>query len=89
MTKSSKQELKTKAAYNARPDVMAKRVQTNKARRRAEREGLVSKGDGKEVDHKKMLDKGGSNDRSNTRVVSRAANRAWRAEHPEAYGKKK
>ena len=89
MTKSSKQELKTKAAYNARPDVMAKRVQTNKARRRAEREGLVHKGDGKEVDHKQMLDKGGSNDKSNTRVVPRAVNRAWRAEHPDAYGKKK
>ena len=89
MTKSSKQELKTKAAYNARPDVMDKRVQTNKARRRAEREGLVHKGDGKEVDHKQMLDKGGSNDKSNTRVVSQAANRGWRAEHPDAYGKKK
>ena len=89
MTKSSKQVLATKAEYNARPDVMAKRVQTNKARRHAEAKGLVSKGDGKEVDHKVPLGKGGSGDDSNTRVVSRAKNRAWRKEHPEMYGGKK
>ena len=33
-----------------------------------ERAGLVSKGDGKHVDHKKPLSKGGSNNRSNLRV---------------------
>jgi len=32
------------------------------------REGLVKKGDGKHVDHKKPLSKGGSNKRSNLRV---------------------
>ena len=89
MTKSSKQELATKAAYNARPDVMAKRVKTNAARRTAERAGLVHKGDNLEVDHKKMLDQGGTNDPKNLHVVPRAKNRAWRKDHPEVYGGKK
>ena len=40
-----------------------------------EREGKVSKGDGKEIDHKKPLSKGGSNNKSNLRVVSRKTNR--------------
>lgn len=43
----------------------------NKARRRA---GLKV-GDPREVDHKHPLKKGGSNGRSNTRVVSRSTNR--------------
>tara|TARA_R100000664_G_scaffold29120_1_gene40775 strand:- start:35 stop:289 length:255 start_codon:yes stop_codon:yes gene_type:complete len=47
----------------------------NNARRRAIREGLVTKGDGKEVDHKTPLSKGGSNGRNNQRVVSRKTNR--------------
>jgi len=37
--------------------------------------GKVSKGDGKEVDHKKPLSKGGSTAKSNLRVVSKAVNR--------------
>lgn len=53
-----------KAAKNDRAD-------RNKARARA---GL-KKGDGKEVDHKKPLSKGGSNTKKNTRVVSRKVNR--------------
>ena len=40
-----------------------------------EREGKVQKGDNKEVDHKRPLSKGGSNKRSNLRVVSRKKNR--------------
>ena len=59
MTKSSKQELKTKAAYNKKPKVQAKRVANNKARREAIKEGRVKKGDGKHIDHKVPLDKGG------------------------------
>ena len=51
------------------------RAARNKARRQAEREGRVSKGDGKEVDHIVPLSKGGSNSRSNQRVVSRGTNR--------------
>jgi hypothetical protein len=50
------------------------RAKRNTARRRAERDGKVSKGDGKHVDHKKNLSAGGSNATSNTRVVSAKTN---------------
>jgi 5-methylcytosine-specific restriction endonuclease McrA len=63
--------------YNARPDVQARRVKQNAARRELAREGLVRKGDGKDVDHKRPLHKGGGNARSNLRVVSRSRNRGW------------
>ena len=89
MTKSSKQVLETKKKYNAKPAVKKKRAATNKARREAEKKGLVKKGDGKHVDHKKPLDKGGSTKSSNTRVVSAAKNKGWRADHPEMYTKSK
>ena len=51
------------------------RAARNQARKVAEREGRVKKGDGKEIDHKKPLSKGGSNAKSNQRVVSRTTNR--------------
>lgn len=53
------------------PEDVKNRSSRNKARRKA---GL-KKGDSREVDHKQPLKKGGTNGRSNTRVVSRAANR--------------
>ena len=65
-------------AYNARPAQKQKRAMRNAARRELEREGLVHKGDGKDVDHKTPLKRGGSNARSNLRVVSEKANRGWR-----------
>lgn len=89
MTKSSKQELKTKAAYNARPENVHKRVLNNAARREAIKAGKAHVGDGTNVDHKKMLDQGGGNDPSNLRVVSEHKNKGWRKAHPEVYGKKK
>lgn len=50
------------------------RAARNKARRQAEREGRVRKGDGKEVDH---IDSNPQhNTRSNMRVISRRTNRA-------------
>ena len=50
------------------------RVKRNSARSMMEQEGRVKKGDGKQVDHKKTLKNGGSNDRSNLRVVSAKTN---------------
>jgi hypothetical protein len=87
MPKSSKQELKTKAAYNKRPSVQAKRVINNRARRAAIREGRAQVGDGTNVDHIKPLGKGGSAGKKNTRVVSEATNKGWRKKHPDMYGK--
>lgn len=45
------------------------------ARRKLEKMGRVRKGDGKDVDHKKALSKGGTNGLRNLRVVSRYVNR--------------
>jgi hypothetical protein len=68
------------------PEEVAKRVARNKARREALADGRVSKGDGKELDHKRMLDNGGSKSTANTRVVAASENRAWRKRNPKAYG---
>jgi len=53
------------------------RALRNKARRQMERAGQVKKGDGKDVDHKQPLIKGGSAGRGNLRVKSRSANRSF------------
>lgn len=50
------------------------RASRNKARRQAEREGRVHKGDGKEIDHINSNPR--QNAKSNIRVVSRHTNRA-------------
>lgn len=89
MTKSSKAKLAYMAEYQKSPENVEKRVERNKARREGIREGVVKKGDGKEIDHKKPLDVGGSNDKSNRRVVDAKTNRSWRDDKPTMYGKKK
>lgn len=58
---------------NESPKRKKDRAKRNKARRQLEREGLVRKGDGKVVDHKKPLSKGGGTGRSNLRVKSKAS----------------
>ena len=65
-------------AYNARPEEVAKRVKRNQARAKMESAGKVSKGDGKDVDHKKPLSKGGTTTRGNLRVESATANRSYK-----------
>ena len=68
-----KQELKTDRARGG----VHKRVERNAARRELAKEGLVHKGDGKDVDHKVALDKGGSNARGNLHVTSASSNRSF------------
>ena len=65
--------------YNATPENIKKRSMRNEARKKLAKAGLVSNGDGKDVDHIKPVRSGGSNARSNLRVMSRSKNRAWRA----------
>ena len=89
MTITSKKSLATKAAYNRRPDVQAKRVLQNKARRHAIKAGKAKVGDGKDVHHVRMLGRGGSGKDSNTKVVSRKTNRGWRKKNPKLYGRAK
>lgn len=48
-----------------------------KLRRQFEKDGRVHKGDGKDVDHKTPLSKGGSNSKSNGRVVKASTNRSF------------
>jgi len=63
--------------YDGTEAVKKKRAQRNKARRMLEREGVVSKGDGKDVDHTKPLSKGGKTVRSNLSAKSASANRSF------------
>ena len=63
------------ANYHSKPEQKKNRAKRNNARRRFEREGRVSKGDGKDVDHKNKLKNGGSNNDSNLRVRDRHSNR--------------
>ena len=57
--------------YHGKPEQIKNRSKRNQARRKM---GL-KKGDPREVDHKKPLSKGGSNSKSNLRIVSRKTNR--------------
>ena len=68
-----KQEYKTaKARGDLKRGALRKR-----ARRLAVKKGLVRTGDGKDIDHKVALSKGGSNDVSNLRVASASDNRSF------------
>lgn len=53
------------------------RVERNQARAELMKEGKVKVGDGKHVDHKKPLSKGGSNSRSNLGVRSGKSNSSY------------
>ena len=61
--------------YHGKPEQKKNRAKRNSARAAMAKAGKVRKGDGKEVDHKKPLSKGGSNSPRNLRVVTRATNR--------------
>jgi hypothetical protein len=65
-------------AYNAKPEQVKNRMERNQARAQMMREGKVAKGDNKDVNHKRMLDAGGSNSRANLEVTTKTANRGWR-----------
>lgn len=54
------------------------RAARNKARSIMEKKGLVRKGDGKDVGHKRAISKGGSTTPSNLMVQSAAANRSFK-----------
>ena len=75
MPRDYKQEY---ANYDGTEAVKKKRAQRNKARRMLEREGVVHKGDGMDVDHKKPLSKGGTTTRSNLKAVPASKNRSYK-----------
>lgn len=63
------------ANYQGKPEQIKRRASRNAARRLLEKEGKVSKGDGKDVNHKNGDPK--SNKRSNLQVQSKSANRSY------------
>lgn len=63
--------------YDGRPDQIKKRAERNAARSELAKEGVVKKGDGKQVDHAKPLSKGGTNSRSNLRAVPAKQNMSF------------
>jgi 5-methylcytosine-specific restriction endonuclease McrA len=89
MPKSSPAKLAFQKKYNAQPEELAKRIKNNAARQAALKAGTAHKGDNTQVDHIVPLDAGGTNAKSNLRVVSRKQNEAWRKKHPKLYGNEK
>lgn len=63
--------------YQGQPEQIANRSERNQARAQLMKEGRVSKGDGKDVNHIKPLIKGGSNSKGNLNVQSKHANRSY------------
>ena len=62
--------------YDGTEAVKKKRAERNRARRIMEKKGVVSKGDGKDVHHKKALSKGGSY-KDGLAAVAASANRSF------------
>jgi hypothetical protein len=75
--KNGKRDYSQQKQYNASPEATAKRVANNAARREAIKSGKARVGDGTDVDHKTPLSKGGTNAKSNLRVVKRSVNRSF------------
>jgi hypothetical protein len=65
------------ANYQGKPEQIKNRSERNSARREMAAKGLVQKGDGKDVDHRTPISKGGGNTPGNLRVVSKSANRSF------------
>lgn len=76
LSSNAKPRSKLQRKYNSKPAQKKNRAARNKARASAISKGTASKGDGKDVVHKKSLKSGGSKAISNTKVGSRSANRS-------------
>jgi hypothetical protein len=63
--------------YQGKPEQIKNRAKRNAARAELAKQGKVSKGDGKDVDHIKPISKGGTN-KGNLRVKSASANRSFK-----------
>jgi len=73
-----KRDYKQENKYKRTPEQIHARVLRNKARRHMLAKGKVHIGDGKEVDHKVPLSKGGSGGEDNLRVVSASSNDSFK-----------
>lgn len=63
--------------YHSKPEQIANRAKRNAARAALEKKGVVQKGDGKDVDHKTPIVKGGGNGADNLRAVPASKNRSF------------
>ena len=63
-------------SYQGTSEQKKNRAKRNAARRKLEKEGKVSKGDGKDVDHRDGSPN--NNSRKNLRVVSKSSNRSFK-----------
>lgn len=77
MTNGKRDYKKENRLYNSKPEQIKRRSQRTMARRDANASGVTSKGDGKDLDHRVPLSKGGSNKKSNLRVTSQRNNRSF------------
>lgn len=81
--KDGKRDYKTEyQKYASRPEQIKNRSERTMARRESNASGATHKGDGLDIDHRKPLSQGGSNDKSNQRVVSAGTNRSF-ARNPD------
>jgi 5-methylcytosine-specific restriction endonuclease McrA len=64
-------------SFHGKPEQIKNRAKRVKARRMLEKEGVVRKGDGKDIDHVRPLSQGGGTARNNLRVTSKAKNRGF------------
>lgn len=64
--------------YHGKPEQIENRAARNKARAVMKKAGRVSKGDGKDVDHKQPLSKGGTSRSDNLRVTTVHDNRSYK-----------
>ena len=74
-----KREWELAVARGAHKDNAAR----HRLRRLAEKKGLVHKNDGKDIDHKDPLSKGGANTLGNARVATQGKNRSF-ARNPDS-----
>jgi hypothetical protein len=77
MTNGKRGYFKENKLYNSKPKNIKARSERTTLRRQANAAGITHKGDGKDLDHKVPLSKGGSNTIGNTRVVSQKENRSF------------
>jgi 5-methylcytosine-specific restriction endonuclease McrA len=71
------QETKTAEARGERGGSDSPNAKRSKLRRQMIKAGKASRNDGKDIDHKTPLSKGGANTMANARVVSKGTNRSF------------
>ena len=77
MTNGKRDYKRENELYNSKPEQIKARSERTTLRRQANAAGITSKGDGKDLDHKKPLSKGGANSFANARVTSKSTNRSF------------